>query len=119
MSKSRQSLGKHGEQLAAQYLKRKGYALVGANWRCPHGEIDLIMRQSELLIFVEVRTRRSGTEDAFESINPRKRRVLERLAYLYLETHELDCDWRVDVIAVAVPSQGAPVIEHIEDALDW
>jgi len=119
MSKARQTLGRQGEQLAATYLKEHDFTLVGANWRCPDGEIDLIAQQGEALVFVEVRTRRSGAEAAFESISPRKRRILERLAYLYLEEHQLNSDWRIDVIAVAIPYHGDPIIEHVEDALDW
>src|SRR5450432_4469211 len=99
---TRIALGKQGEQIAADYLQRRGYTLVGANWRCPVGEFDLIMREGEMFVFVEVRTRRSGIEAAFESITPRKRRILERLAYLYLEEHALDTPWRIDVVAVTL-----------------
>lgn len=115
----RSALGKQGEQIAADFLKREGYALIGANWRCPQGEFDLIAKQGETLVFVEVRTRRAGLEAAFESINPRKRRILEQLAYLYLAEKGLEADWRIDVIAVTLAADGQPRIEQIEDALDW
>jgi putative endonuclease len=124
--KRRSALGKQGEQIAAAYLKRQGYALVGANWRCPpgtiQGEFDLIARQGETVVFVEVRTRREGIEAALESITPRKRQILERTAYLYLDEHDLDtegADWRIDVIAVTLKPNGASSVEHIENALDW
>lgn len=118
---SRQTLGQRGEQLAANYLKRQGYTILMTNWRCSQGEIDIIARQEKTLVLVEVRTRRSGLEDAFASIGPRKRAVLERMAYLYLAEHDLaaDTDWRIDVIAVTFTAQTTPQIEHIEDALDW
>ncbi len=113
---TRTTRGKQGEQLAADYLKQRGYVLVDTNWRRVGGEFDLIAQQGETLVFVEVRTRREGIEAAFESISPRKRRVLERLAYRYLEEHQLEIDWRIDVIAIAT---NPLKIEHIENALDW
>jgi putative endonuclease len=117
---SRAELGRQGEKIAAEHLKRQGYTLVGANWRSTQGEFDLIAREGEVLVFVEVRTRRSGIEAAFESINPRKRKILERMAYLYLSENELDSEtaWRIDVIGVTI-SQSKPVVEHIQDAFDW
>ena len=113
------ALGKQGEQIAATYLERQGYTLVEANWRAPQGEFDLIMCQNEVLVFVEVRTRKAGTEAAFESISSRKKRILEQLAYQYLAENHLDSDWRIDVIAVTLSPTGQPIIEHIQDAFDW
>jgi putative endonuclease len=119
MITTRKTLGNRGETAAATYLQQKGYTLVGANWRRNQGEFDLIMRQDEILVFVEVRTRKSGLEAALESITPRKRQILEQLAYLYLEEHNLDCDWRIDVIAISPNAKTTAQIEHIENALDW
>jgi putative endonuclease len=113
------ALGKQGEQIAAAYLERQGYTLLEANWRAPQGEFDLILRQNEVLVFVEVRTRKAGTEAAFESISTRKKRILEQLAYLYLTEKQPDSDWRIDVIAVTIAPNGQPIIEHIQDAFDW
>jgi putative endonuclease len=117
---SRAELGKQGEKIAAEYLKRQGYTLVGANWRSTQGEFDLIAREDDVLVFVEVKTRRAGIEAAFESINPRKRRILERMAFLYLDENGLDSEmaWRIDVIGVTI-TQGKPQVEHIQDAFDW
>ncbi|MCC6801298.1 MAG: YraN family protein [Anaerolineae bacterium] len=119
MTTRRSALGRQGEQIAADYLTRHGYDVTDVNWRCPTGEFDLIARRGQTVVFVEVKTRREGIEAAFESITPRKRQILERTAYLYLEQHELDTDWRIDVVAVTIPSRGAPAVEHIENALDW
>lgn len=118
---SKQALGKRGENLAADHLAKQGYLLVGANWHCAYGEIDLIAQHGDTLVFVEVRTRHSGLEAAFESISARKRQNLERLAHLYLSESDLDADtiWRIDVIAISFSPQGAPVVEHVQDALDW
>jgi putative endonuclease len=119
MTTRRSALGKQGEQIAADYLTQHGYELIEANWRNAQGEFDLIARQGDVLVFIEVRTRREGIEAAFESITPRKRQILERTAYLYLAELELETDWRIDVIAVTLASNGKPTVEHIENALDW
>lgn len=115
------SLGQRGEHLAARHLESRGYHIVAVNWRCPQGELDIIARQGEVLVFVEVRARRAPlTETAFESINARKRTRIGRAAHAYLALHCLeDTPWRIDVIAVALPPSGHPVIEHVEDALNW
>jgi putative endonuclease len=121
MTKPKQSLGQRGEQLARAYLTNKGYAILTTNWRCSHGELDIIARCGETVVFVEVRTRYAdSTAPAFESINPRKQAKLAALAHLYLETAQLeDSPWRIDVIAVAIPPTGKPLLEHVENALDW
>src|SRR4051794_9767146 len=111
MTTRRTALGKQGEQIADTYLEQHGYVLIEANWRAPQGEFDLIMRDGEVLVFVEVRTRKSGLEAAFESISPRKKRILEQLSYQYLAEKHLDSDWRIDVVAVTLAPNGQPVIE--------
>lgn len=118
---TRKSLGQHGEQAAADYLKNRGYSIVETNWRCPHGEIDVIARQDSTLVFVEVRTRHSdNTERSFESITPTKQKRLQALAYAYLAAHDLQhIAWRVDLVAIAWTRNGQPIIEHVEDGLDW
>lgn len=122
MSTSKQDTGKRGEQLAATYLRQRGYAIVQMNWRCPQGEIDIIARRDGELVFVEVRSRRAAsTETAFESVSARKRERLVRAVHAYLNAHHLPTDsgWRVDVIAVALSAPSAERIAHVEDALDW
>ncbi len=121
MSLSKRDLGQRGEQLAAAYLHRQGYTIVTTNWRCVHGELDIVARKEHTLVFVEVRTRRAYTTDeAFESVNLRKQNRLQRLAYAYLSAHDLhEIDWRVDIVAVAILPSGQPVIEHVENALEW
>jgi len=104
----RHSLGKRGEQYAAQYLTSRGYAVRTRNWRCPAGEIDLVTEKEGKLIFVEVRTRRGdrlGTPE--ESITPAKRAKLIAAAQTYLAEHgQADRDWRIDVVAIEVGSRG-------------
>ena len=124
MSKYRQSLGRWGESLAADFLARMGYEILECNVRTPYGEIDLVTRQpgyqGSPLVFVEVKTRASrafGLPE--ESITSRKRMHMLEAAQSYLQTHpELDGDWRIDVIAIQRQAAGLPpVITHFENAL--
>jgi putative endonuclease len=121
-SSIRQKLtGEHGEKLAAAYLEQHGYRIRAVNWRCKSGEIDIVAQQGEMLVFVEVKTRQMAQPSAaFENITWRKRSRLIKAAHSYLAASALDnCAWRIDAVAVVVPASGQPVIEHIEDALDW
>jgi putative endonuclease len=113
--------GQKGEMLAAAFLRQRGYEIIDSNWRCTRGEIDIIARLGEMLVFVEVRTRHAdGTAEAFESVNSRKQSRMQNAVHLYLAEHELENSaWRIDVIAIALPRSGKPLIEQVEDALDW
>jgi putative endonuclease len=120
MPHPRQTLGQRGEDLAAEKLAASGYALLARNYRCPHGEIDLIARQTETLVFVEVRTRRGpgfGTPE--ESITPRKRQHLIASAQHYLQENNLmDENWRIDLVAVEMAKNGKLVrVEIVENAV--
>lgn len=121
MSKTRQTLGQRGEQLALAHLLKRGYSILSTNWRCATGELDIVARQHDTVVFVEVRTRYAHTtEAALESVTPRKQEKLSSLAHLFLEAHDLEsATWRIDVIAVAFPRSGAPQLDHVENALDW
>lgn len=118
---TKRSFGSDSEQLAAHYLQNKGYQILGMNWRCKIGELDIIAKDGDQIVFIEVRSRHTNsTEAAFESIIPRKQSKLIKLAYHYLEAHDLsDADWRIDVIAIAVPGSGEHLIDHAENALEW
>lgn len=108
MSLARVRLGQRGEQLAAERLAALGYDIVERNYRCPYGELDLVARQGETWVFVEVRTRRGarfGTPE--ESFTPRKRAHLIAAAQHYLQVHALEEEpWRIDAVAVALSADG-------------
>lgn len=115
-------IGDRGEQLAAAYLRRQGYAILHCNWSCLDGELDIVARRRGILAFVEVKTRRdANTESALASITPSKRQRLLNAAWRYLHEYGIDPDtaWRVDVIAIALQRDGAATIAHVEDAFDW
>lgn len=105
---ARQSLGRTGERLAAEELLKQGYRILERNFRCKHGEIDLVVEDEADLVFVEVKTRRGTTygrpEDAVTLHKQRK--ILEVAAY-YLDLHNCsDRSWRVDVVAVQFSKGG-------------
>jgi putative endonuclease len=121
---SAQSVGRWGEALAADYLRQRGYTMLDRNARTPYGEIDLVACQQAMgqnwIVFVEVKTRRSG---AFglpeESITHKKRSHLLAAAQAYSQAHpELGGLWRIDVIAIRRQLPDTPVeILHFENAI--
>lgn len=118
MSRRRNQLGRLGEEVAAQYLLQRGYSLVQRRWRRPTGEIDLIMRQGDTLVFIEVRSRAAPLDQAAESVGPQKRCRLLALAQEYLSTLEAPHSARIDVICVSWRADGSYRIEHIEGAIE-
>lgn len=116
-----QTLGAKGEALAVQFLKREGYSIVATNWHCRYGEIDIVARMNQTWVFVEVKTRQAMTTDtAFAGITAAKQKKFVKAVHLYLAEHKLDdVIWRVDAMAIALPRSRQPIIEHVEDALDW
>ncbi|GBD93900.1 hypothetical protein BMS3Abin05_01495 [bacterium BMS3Abin05] len=116
-TKSNQKLGKTGEQLAGRYLQKNGYRILERNFRSRHGEIDIIVKKDDVLVFVEVKTSYScDEEDPVLRVDRRKRRHLGQAGEAYLALHGLDeQDVRYDIITVQF-EKGKPVINHFEDA---
>ena len=116
----RRETGIRGEKLAKDFLKKRGYRILETNYRCPEGEIDIIARHKDSLVFIEVRTKKSlefGSPE--ESITPAKRERLRTIASRYQQTHnDLPPLWRIDVVAVELNQKGKPLrIELIENAV--
>lgn len=114
------AIGKAGEDAALHYLQQRDYQLIARNWRCLHGELDLIMQQRGQLVFVEVKARRSAISDeAAIGLTPVKRHRLTTTIYHYLDAHQLPADgWRLDLIVV-IFTRGRAHIDHRENCLDW
>jgi putative endonuclease len=109
--------GAWGEELALRYLTRQGYTLVERNYRTRYGELDLIVRQNNTLVFVEVKLRRgTGFGDPLEAVTPHKQAKIRSLAELYLLDREPAFDTvRFDVVGILL-GKGPPRVQHIEDA---
>lgn len=117
MRTSRQKIGKLGEDLAAAFLEQKGMVIVERNFRAGHGEIDIIAREGETLVFVEVKTTRAGSFGEPELwVDERKQRQLSETADAYFcrkGIEEADC--RFDVVVVTLGG-ARPIVRHIPNA---
>ena len=116
----RTSLGLWGEKQAARYLKRRGYRVLDARFRCREGEIDLIAREGDFLCFVEVKLRKSSSfARAGAFVDSRKQEKLRLAAQLYLAENPTKLQPRFDVVEIYAP-QGTgtdrPRISRVENA---
>jgi len=114
---SSQDIGAQAEDLALKYLQQQGLSVVNRNYHCRRGEIDLIMVDTNTLVFIEVRYRKSATfGSALESVNHTKQKRIIHTAQLYLQqqTSSLN-NYRFDVIAIS-SNQSKPEITWIKDA---
>lgn len=114
------TFGQRGEDLAARFLKRNGYRILGRNATLGRYEIDIIAEKGDTVAFVEVKTRRSAEAVApEENVGYEKRRHIRRAAHQYIdERDDPNLYYRFDIIAVLIPEQGNPEIRHIPDAFD-
>lgn len=109
--------GEAGEDIAAHYLQRQAYVIAERNWRAGRAEIDIIARQGEALIFVEVKTRSSirfGSPETF--VTERKERLIAQAAQAYMEAVQHDWEIRFDIIAIVIHPDGSHELQHFEDA---
>jgi len=110
------AVGDYGERVACAHLERRGYEVLDRNWRCRLGELDVVARDGDTLVFCEVKTRRS---DRFggpaEAVTRPKLARLRRLAVAWLQEHdERSARIRIDVLAVVLPRSGAATVDHLE-----
>jgi putative endonuclease len=112
---SRLALGRYGEELAARYLREQGLAVVERNWRCAHGEVDIVARDGSYLVICEVKTRRgTGFGDPVEAVTAAKASRLRRLASAYLHDHGGHRGpVRIDVVGVLCVPGRPPVLRHV------
>ena len=115
MVTTKQALGAYGEALAARWLVGRGMVLLDRNWRCPAGEIDLVLRDGAVLVVCEVKTRSSldyGTPH--EAVTERKVERLRELARRWLEAHGVAApDVRLDMVCILRPRRGPATIDHV------
>ena len=109
-------VGENGEDLAARHLRRAGFTILHRNWRCRVGELDLVCRHDDTLVFVEVKTSaRLSSIPPAARVAFRKQAKLRAVAKYYVKQHAIDLPSRFDVIAVWWENR-EPKIEHIENA---
>ncbi len=119
MSRDKVLFGKTGEDLACVELERRGYAIVARRYRLRSGELDIIARDGQTLVFVEVKARDSRAfGDAAEAVTPFKQRRIAHLALDYVTRHHIhDCPCRFDVVSIHM-DDGGPTIEVFQNAFD-
>ncbi len=113
---SRRTLGAYGEDVAARLLTLElGMVLLDRNWRCPEGELDLVLRDGDVLVACEVKTRRGDScGTPHEAVDPVRLERLHRLVWRWAEEHDVHPDQaRVDLVAVQRPLRGAAMVEHV------
>ncbi len=119
MTAPKQQLGDLGETLAAEHLRRKGYKIIERNYRTRLGEIDIVAKHKGVLVFIEVKTRRSlryGHPKG--AVTAAKKRQISMVALAYLKKHHaMPCRARFDVVAVQTPEDN-PKIEVIANAFE-
>jgi putative endonuclease len=112
---SNQELGARGEALAALHLVDNGMELIDRNWRCRHGELDIVARDGDVTVFVEVKTRSGiGFGTPAESVTYTKQQRIRRLALAWLD--ERGGPWvriRFDVVAIVMTDEGDPAVSHL------
>lgn len=118
--KTTKDIGTEGENIAAKYLRKKGYKILAKNVRSAHGEIDIIAENKEFLIFVEVKTRQDNPEHfanyglPCEAVNKSKQQHILYTANIYLQIHPSEKAIRLDVMEVYLGRRVR--VNHIEDA---
>jgi putative endonuclease len=118
MELSRQSLARWGEEVAWRALERQGFRLLARNWRSRDGEIDLVTKLADTIVFVEVKTRQSNRFGApEEAVTPAKLRHMCDAARAFLQAEGIDgADWRLDVVAIECNAErGVERLEHLAD----
>ena len=120
MTDVRHVAGQRGEDLAAEHFTRLGFEVLARNHRTRFGELDLVVYDGTTLVFVEVKTRRAGTREPWESLNDRKRSKVRRMAIAWLtegSDRPYGAELRFDGVAILLDSFGELVrLDHLEAA---
>jgi len=121
--RAKDAVGQYGERVAARHLVEAGLTILACNWRCPDGELDIVARDGDVLVFCEVKTRSSTTfGDPSEAVIGRKAARLRRLAVYWLTeqrdagAHDFWPEMRFDVVSVLRSPRGAAQVRHLRGA---
>ena len=114
---SHNDIGALGEQIALEYLLERKYQILETNWVCGHKEVDIIAKDGDTIVFVEVKTRHSTClVEPEATVDVYKQRHLIWAANSFVNRYQYDNDVRFDIIAIVIDKNNEKRIEHIEDA---
>src|SRR3954447_26925239 len=120
MTDVRHTAGRQGEELAAQHFERLGFEVLARNHRTRFGELDLVVFDGDILVFVEVKTRRAGAREPWENLHQVKRAKVRRMAIAWLiesPDRPFGAELRFDGVAILLDAGGALVrLDHLESA---
>ena len=118
MQETKKQFGESGEDLACRFLEKKGFQILKRNWRYGHGEIDIVAKDKDTLVFLEVKTRRNLEYGPPElAVTKSKQRQVKKMAEAYLYINEItNQECRIDVVAILILDKDTPQINHIENA---
>lgn len=109
-------LGKWGEALAAEFVEKQGYEILERDWKSGHHDLDIIARDEDTLVIIEVKTRRNRLfGDPEEAIDYKKRLSLQSAINHYVKSHRIKIPVRFDVISIVGMIGSTPEIDHIKD----
>lgn len=113
-------LGRHGEETAVLFLRKKGYKILARNFRTRGGEIDIVAQEGRVTCFIEVKTRTSDCQGIpLEAITPAKQHQLSKMALIYLKQRKRpETPARFDIIAIQKDHQGQQTISLLRNAFD-
>lgn len=114
-------IGKRFEVAACDYLSQKGFIILETNFTLRGGEIDIVTRYKQSIVFVEVKARK---DEIFmrleETVSPLQQRRLTRSSQVWLHKHHMDdVNWRIDFVGILYDQNGVQEIRHIENAINW
>ena len=106
-------IGQQGEEIAARFLERAGYRILARNWRVGRLELDLVARDGETIVFVEVKARRPGPQSPSEAVDRRKRARLRKAAARWIaRNRDRASEYRFDVVAITFTRGRRAAIRH-------
>ena len=113
------AMGDRGENLAARYLRNRGYKIISRNFRCDSGEIDIVARDGKTIVFVEVKTRAYDDPTPEEQVNEHKQHQLTKAGKIYLSRYGFpQPPARFDVVGIIWPQGREPIIRHTPHAFE-
>ena len=117
VEQEKKDIGKKGEEIAREFLIRKGYKILDLNWHFGHKEIDIVARQDDEIVIAEVKSRLENyAEEPWEAVTTSKIRNIVEVADAWLNARNMDLETRFDVISIVFQKDGSHRIEHFEGA---